>query len=542
MKTTLKKTINNFDESYVQNDKDIYDSSDIDIEKITRNVKMRIAAESKTHRRKPKKLPLMLIAAAVSVAIVGTTVAAVALNRREDFSEIISGESEALEVYTNDSFRFETTDDNLQAELLGMTGTEKNAYACFEVSTKDGSPINGDFDGYIKPDYKTFSSEEEYNNYIKIKADGIEKIKKEDSEYNFKYFQSKPFSDLDNPEEYLNKDGINNPDYSRYWQKKGISRNGEVIVTKDDKFVSGIDQDVYLVPGETPDKMKMYLRLKSDKSLIGTTVEVKSDYYNAYKLSDTIAEAIEASEDETDEIILTYRLYDYGSLLKYPSYWDTSDGTYKLRKADYIKRYSLPFKASFTIDKLTTNKAITIELNSKNAPNSIKNDETISITLDLFSASGKISTKNPKIVKKTIEDKSNNIIGNETPKLIEIDKIESSISFDNNYTAEIIQKNGNRYYFDLKDIIDFNNYDTIEDYNLALEKRELFTSSYRDTKENVSNDIRKILLNDDMKISLNQSEKLQSELNKCSLPLEKVIDPTSIKEIIINGDTVYQAE
>lgn len=534
MKTTLKKTINDFDESYVPNDKDVFDSSDLDIEKITRNVKLRIASESEP-RRKNKRLPIMLAAAAVTTAIVGTTVIAANINENKKFNEVIKGESDALEVYDNDSFKFETSNRNLKADFLGILGDDNIAYAAIELSTKDGSALIDD--GYVlfNQEITSNNSLHDYELYQKSIQEKISTIDSDMSDNNYSFFENEPYSSISDPQDYFYVDGKYNEDFYNYWIKNGMSNGGEVLFTNSDNTENSIDSNIYYVPGDTPDKLKVYIRLENNdknNSLSGTTVDYKSNYIKINKLGDVIGEArlIENSNytgtcDIRDEYLnsgidivsmyvcpydnftTTYTAFYFDEKDDYPTMWDTSESetTFKLRKVDEIKKFDLSFNASFTIDKLTTDKTINIELNSENAPHTITGKNSIKLSITPFNA-------------RILTDNDEN-------KLI-FEKPEDLKEFDSAY-AEIILKNGKKYYFDLHD--DSYNFDVYDDPDFKSEENisvELYNTSikYRDSLSPVENDLKKYFHNE------NHIEK------------ETIIDPTNILKININGDTVYSAE
>ena len=531
MKTTLKKTINDFNESYVPDDKDVFDSSEIDIEKITRNIRLRIAAEKKPSRKK-KGLPIMLAAAVAATAIVGTTVIAANITGKE-FNIVIQGESDALEVYDSDRFRFETSNDNLKADFLRMIGDNNIAYAAIELSTKDGSPIVDDGYSLSNQDFQVFGSQEDYEEFRDSDKRSTSLYNQEMSENNQSFFENEPFSSITDPQNYYYCDGEYNPDFYRYWQQNDMSHEGEVIFTNTEKTENSIYTNIYYIPGETPDKRMLYIRLENNdknNSQTGTTVDYRSNYLMINKLSDVVAEAkmIDDATATPSELVHEYidngididsaqiRQYENCGTLyvvfhsddtdDFPTMWDTSESekVFKLRKVEEIKRCDLSFNVSFTIDKLTTDNTMNIELNSDNAPNTITGDNKLKISITPFSA-------------EVITDSSENGILFENEN--DLKKLASSY-------AEIVLKNGNKYYFDLLGGIDklYLNDDT--NFESVINKRIKLSGEalmYRDSKSPVENDM--------------------MEYYHCERNIDKttIIDPTNISKVIINGDTVYSA-
>lgn len=496
MKTTLKQTIDEFDESYVADDRDIYDSSDLDIEKITRNVKLRIAAEGE-HKSKRSKLPVILVAAAVSTAVIGTTAIAAGISGIEKFSDVVRGESTAFEVVENDSFRFESDDKNLRADFLGILGDEQIAYAAIELSTKDGSSFIEDQDGFFTMNYPSYSGSYADDNFDNF-------VLQNEASFRCSVIPAK---------------GENTDDPDRL-----------------------INNTVYYVPGDTPDKIKVYIRLESpdkNNSLSGATVNYQSNYIYLYKLGEAVGEGhlIEGNASRYPEEfqnrlieesipLESLEISSYGELStayirfmtegieKSATMWDTSESVYKLRRVDQIKRHDIPFKVSFTVDQLSSDKNITIEMNSKNAPNTLKDNNKISITITPFYAD-------------IFFNEDNSFIFDNFDSVIDFKNALRMSEFNGSDCAEIVLKNGNSYYFDLLGeamSAEKINDNSSESFNKLEVKFADSKSKFRDSKSPLEKDLSAIF-------------KTENYIKK-----ETIIDPTNISKIIINGDTVYSAE
>ena len=136
MKTTLKDEIDNFDNSHINNEENIIEPVNYSVDRVTKNVMKAIKAKPK--KKKKRWIPI-LIAAALTTAVIGTTV--IASGVLTPFSNKFSGDTSTLKVYSNDSFRFTSKNDELQAEFAGIVGDEDFSLAAIQITRKDGQPI-----------------------------------------------------------------------------------------------------------------------------------------------------------------------------------------------------------------------------------------------------------------------------------------------------------------------------------------------------------------------------------------------------------------
>ncbi len=145
MKTTFRKEMDRM-EDFDLDESTVIQKLDIDTDKIVATVMQNVhtAPEKKSGRR---KLPLLLIAAALSAAVIGTTVLA-ATGVFTPFSQKYDGDTSALTVYENDSFRFRSDNADLQASFGGFVGDEDFTLAAIELTNKDGSAFT-DQDGIL---------------------------------------------------------------------------------------------------------------------------------------------------------------------------------------------------------------------------------------------------------------------------------------------------------------------------------------------------------------------------------------------------------
>ncbi len=127
------ETIPDFLESIAE--ESIYEETGIRYE----NVKQRVMSEICPKKR--KKYWLWIVAAVILTISVSTTVIASLGGFSQIFGELFSGDLNDENLYTVSRWDFHSDNDNLQAEVLGVTGDESTVYAVLELSLKNGKPI-----------------------------------------------------------------------------------------------------------------------------------------------------------------------------------------------------------------------------------------------------------------------------------------------------------------------------------------------------------------------------------------------------------------
>ena len=127
MKTKFKDEFDKFDIDFDIDEITVVKDLGIDPETIKCKAMQQIRA-SKTKRNR-KRLSIWLVAAAVSAAVVGTTVIATTGLLHPDFTPIYTGDVSVLEVVGTNEFNFSSDNNSLNAEFLGMVFTEKNLVA-----------------------------------------------------------------------------------------------------------------------------------------------------------------------------------------------------------------------------------------------------------------------------------------------------------------------------------------------------------------------------------------------------------------------------
>lgn len=174
MKTTFKEVFNNFEDDLMNIDENsIFDNEnmniDIDINRIKERVLLQLDTNNNNKKRFTKKFRVTLIAAVVAVSmILGTTAIYASETLEQIFGSVFGGNLNAVELYDGENLTFESPNPNINAQLLGITGDERQVYAMIEVSHKDGTPVTDE--GYTHPFW--YSDEGDFCNAYLVDKDG----------------------------------------------------------------------------------------------------------------------------------------------------------------------------------------------------------------------------------------------------------------------------------------------------------------------------------------------------------------------------------
>lgn len=259
MKTKFKDEFDKFDIDFDIDEITVVKDLGIDPETIKCKAMQQIRA-SKTKRNR-KRLSIWLVAAAVSAAVVGTTVIATTGLLHPDFTPIYTGDVSVLEVVGTNEFNFSSDNNSLNAEFLGMVFTEKNLVASVALTKTDGTAFT-DADGIIAPDA------EPLNNYISLDNCPDDS----DSDY------------------YLSRlrDAQKTADYPYVYFMQG--KNNEL-------YESGSD-DLYYVLSEDGMSLKIYITtpLLTDKEDEGL-VTLKSEYLYQFSYDEQLCAFNTMNED-----------------------------------------------------------------------------------------------------------------------------------------------------------------------------------------------------------------------------------------------------
>ena len=140
MKTTFKTVFTELDDELME--LDIQDNAPyIDIDKIKSEVLMQINDKKSTKKKFSKKIIVLLVAA---VILAGGTIGAFASGSVQAiFGKIFQNSDGMNELGLFDGGNVEVSvgDDNLNVELLGITGDGEKLFSAIEITKKDGSPV-----------------------------------------------------------------------------------------------------------------------------------------------------------------------------------------------------------------------------------------------------------------------------------------------------------------------------------------------------------------------------------------------------------------
>lgn len=319
--TTFKREFDTIDEAYDIDEGSVTRNVDIDTDKIVNNVMTAIRAEKKSHR-KHSRLPVILVAASVSTAIIGTSVLASTSVISNNFNNKYKGDTSAITIYENDSFKFTTKDDNLKAEFIGLVGDEDFTVATVELTKKDGSTFLNS--GFLLP-----------LNYEKVYENG-----------GYKYQVVRPGD---------NASDNNDPLYL-------MNDKAEYILSSDGKTLT-----LYLTAGTVKDPKNTKLDFHSEKFY-------SYNYGKALKQSVSIdsatyTRAFEELEHTTD-------------IENKNAKWIYENGKYVFHNLD-TQEHALDFDISLTLDK-KLNTSFKSTLDHSTAPHLIKNDRTAELKISPF--------------------------------------------------------------------------------------------------------------------------------------------------------------
>ncbi len=353
MKTTFRKTIDTFDESLLADDTTVIEPIALDLDKITADVFDHIHTAEPPKRKRKKWFPI-LIAAVISTAVIGTTVIAVKSGLDSRFADVVSGETDAVDLYDDGSFTFDTTDDNLQANFLGVTGDSTTVFAGMELSYKDGRTFTGTYDGFLDPEPAEAFFEPEEHLY-KAKQTGTVAI-----------------LDVNGGEIPDSFEKISHEDLE--CGLKAVQQNGSDLL--------GINQMTYLLSKDKK-TLKIYFSLDTSEPncAVDGTLTFGANYITLYRLTEKLA-AYDVFDAET---LQTAADLCQSKGITDSTRWERENGQYVLYRFTTQKQ-ALPFTTSFKMHYDAQNNYLNLTLNKDNAPHTVKDDQVLSLSLEPFSA------------------------------------------------------------------------------------------------------------------------------------------------------------
>lgn len=482
MKTTFKNVLDTFEHSYVSSDNNVIEPLELDVDRITKNVMERIHPTTTTlHRKKKHWIPL-LIAAVLTTAAIGTTVVAVNGGLSGQFSEIVSGQTDAVNRYDGGNFHFDTSDSNLSARLLGVTGDEHTVLAGVALSYQDGRSFLDDGEGILEspPEPYFFEPEESLYRFpsggiavlpdaTDTNIDGLEKISRQDLPCGLKAVQA------------------------------------------DGSDLMAAQQTAYLLSDDHK-TLTIYFSLdvENANAAIDGTLTFASNYLTLYQRADKIAayDTLDtAIMQDAEDVCQTQGITA-------PTLWEQENGRYTLYTYT-TQRHPLPFTLSFQMNYAITNHALSIELTKDNAPHTITDNRHAAITLSPFS----VQLKGDPIILADHADKS---IAHLRQELLTTEDI-FTISEQN---SKIVLKDGTVYYFGFH----------LNNLNARMEEDGTTTAFVDVTGDTCYTDqpinYYDLIHNPSMESACFDHLRFMRRL---------ITDPQNIALVIVNGDTVYRA-
>lgn len=150
-------SIYNIDEST------IYEPVNININNIKKTVFSEVENDMKKSRQNIKHKKILMIAAALaSVTVISTSVAASIGGLENVFGQIFQGNLKAENIYSGNNIKITTKDENLNVEVLGITGDENTVYTALKLTHKDNSSfvrsIDSDIGFHSTTEFKDINS------------------------------------------------------------------------------------------------------------------------------------------------------------------------------------------------------------------------------------------------------------------------------------------------------------------------------------------------------------------------------------------------
>ncbi len=131
------ETVNGLDSIEEQS---VYEETGVDCSRIESGVFERLGLQKKK-RHTGKRMIITLIAAVIGTALIGTTAFAALGGLAPAFGELFSGDLNSANLYSGSNISVNTSNENLNVNVLGVTGDENTAFVAVELTHKDGSAI-----------------------------------------------------------------------------------------------------------------------------------------------------------------------------------------------------------------------------------------------------------------------------------------------------------------------------------------------------------------------------------------------------------------
>lgn len=495
MKTTFRKEFNSFEDDFNIEETTVNEDLGIDPVVIKNNVLGQISTGKK--RKNRKGFTVFLIAAAVSATVLGTTAiaATISKNRKADFTEKFDGEVSILEVKEAVDFSFEPADQNLQAEFLGIVSDGDKAVASVILTKKDGSAFVDEGMNILKPEG--------------IILDDIQPLK-----YFYGLEDKNYLSALRNME--------NKPDYQYVFYS----------TDRRDNIVEENTDNVEYILSDDRTELKMYIELCANYGTVsGGRGEISSEYFNACKYTNTIAEYPIMNEDNyfRAKTLSESKDLDFYKDCK----WVFNDGVYTLYQIEPV-RYDLVYDMSFKMD-FEVNNTIKSVFTERQAPDFLRNNSVMNMKMTSFklSLNSAASYTEDEVRTKIDEYCKMNDYTEEMMKNIKID-------IPNNNIEPLFAVSSTIYnYVDDK----FRNIDFSKSKIIMKDGKEFYLIDTNNGMGYSQDDSGRLNVTDDLEFAFSERPYyngmgyglIENDVRKA------VVDPQKVSSIVINGNTIYKA-
>lgn len=295
-------------------------------------------------RKKRKFLSTLLIAAVVSVALIGTTVIATQVFK-PDFTEKFSGDVSSLVVYEPESFHFASLDDNLDAYFVGIVGDHDSAVASVLLTKKDETPFLADKQEVVLQPEGMLLDEIVHT-----------EVWEEPDDYNY-------LAALRSME--------SRPDYDYVFYTKN----------RDNTIMSEDTVAVDLRLNEDCTELTLYINVNvTNGETDGGAADLSFDHFFTYKKLALLATFPDMEKDSLQKAEALCMQKDLD--LEMNCHWEYENGVYHLYETEEV-RYDLPFDMSFTMD-FNMEEPVTTVISANNAPTLLRDDTSITMTLTPF--------------------------------------------------------------------------------------------------------------------------------------------------------------
>ena len=485
MKTNFRDEFNQFDDAFNIEETTINENIGIDPEKIKADVMSKISSGKKKQSR--NKVTFILIAAAVSAAVVGTTVIATSGVLNPRFEQVLSGDVSSLPIHETKIFSFDSPDENLQAEFAGYVNDGERYYASVILTRKDDTPFAKADDMYYS---ESTVSKDFYLRHANLSMDEYaDTLKKEWGKTDFNYVCY------------------------------GTDSNGTIM---DD-----LDYDLRYTLSSDGKEIIMYFATQYalDEYFTDCDIRILSDHAQTCTYKDLLAQC---NSMDSQGYYDSMSLIENRNMVKSDYRWVIRDGKYNLyslEPKDLDLKYDISFRLSYVNDS-----EIKKELTSQNAPSIVKDGTKAEMKITpvgiVIESSRDISVSEANKLQNFLMQEDDKPISEDYPY---VDHPEALTSF-----ARHFDYNGDWYTYDMLQTRVIMKDGTVR--YLVRQSGGIKTGVDGDEVNIEENDL---LYYSEEPVENDMLQVLDTGMLGDYRPL--IVDPQNIAKVVLNSITVYQA-